>query len=129
MSDQHKAALAEGREHGRKVRRYLEALETHKPKRGRKRSSDSMTKRLAAIEDELLTADPLKRLQLVQERLDLQRHLEAGDQPIDMDSLEAEFADVAKGYSERKGLTYAAWREIGVEPSVLKRAGIGRGQG
>ena len=128
MSDDHKAALAEGREHGRKVRRYLEAIETNRPKRGRKRSPDAMRNRLTAIEDELMTADPLKRLQLVQERLTLQTHLEADDQPLDLDELEADFTAVAKGYSERKGITYAAWREIGVEPAVLKKAGISRGQ-
>jgi hypothetical protein len=128
MSDDHKAALAEGREHGRKVRRYLEAIETNRPKRGRKRSPDAMRNRLQAIEDELMTADPLKRLQLVQERLTLQTHLDADDQPLDLDELEADFTAVAKGYSERKGITYAAWREIGVEPAVLKKAGISRGQ-
>src|SRR5689334_9539098 len=37
MSDEHKAALAEGRAQGRAVRLYLEALEANKPKRGRKR--------------------------------------------------------------------------------------------
>jgi hypothetical protein len=72
LSDDHKAALAEGRAQGRAVRRYLEALEAHRPKRGRKRTVDSMRKRLSRINDELAEADPLKRLQLVQERLDLE---------------------------------------------------------
>lgn len=40
MSDQHKAALAEGREQGRAVQRYLEALEQNRPKRGRKRTRE-----------------------------------------------------------------------------------------
>ncbi len=47
MSDEHKAALAEGREQGGVVRRYLEALESHRPKRGRKRTPESIAKRLA----------------------------------------------------------------------------------
>ena len=47
MSDDHKAALAAGRNEGRAVRRYLEALEAHKPKRGRKRTPESIQKRLA----------------------------------------------------------------------------------
>jgi hypothetical protein len=38
MSKQHKAALAVGRAEGLAVRRYLDALEAHKPKRGRKRT-------------------------------------------------------------------------------------------
>ena len=71
MSEQHKAALAEGREQGRIVRRYLEALESHRPKRGRKRTPESITKRIANIDERLTSADPLTRLHLVQERMDL----------------------------------------------------------
>jgi hypothetical protein len=129
MSDEHKAALAEGREQGRVVRRYLEALESHRPKRGRKRTPESITKRLAAIDDQLATADPLHRLHLVQERLDLEGELAAsGGDGADLDELEASFTEVAAAYGERKGLTYEAWRSIGVAPRVLKAAGIGRGQ-
>lgn len=126
MSDEHKAALAEGRNQGRSVRRYLEALDAHKPKRGRKRTPDSMQKRLARIETELVSADPLQRLQLIQERIDLQAELEAAGSKVDLTELEAEFVDAAGAYSQRKGISYAAWRELGVEAAVLKRAGIKR---
>lgn len=126
MSDEHKAALAEGRNQGRAVRRYLEALEAHKPKRGRKRTPDSIQKRLERIDAELAAADPLKRVQLIQERLDLTSELEAGGAAVDLTELEQGFVDAAAAYSERKGISYAAWRELGVEASVLKRAGISR---
>jgi hypothetical protein len=127
MSDTHKAALAEGREQGRAVRRYLEALEAHKPKRGRKRTPESMQKRLAAIEERLPTADPLTRLHLVQERMDLESELAAGDNGVDLAELEEAFVVSAEPYGRRKGITYTAWREAGVDPAVLKRAGIRRG--
>jgi hypothetical protein len=126
MSDQHKAALAEGRNQGRSVRRYLEALDAHKPKRGRKRTPESMQKRLAKIEVELASADPLRRLQLIQERIDLHAELESAGAKVDLTELEQEFVDAAKAYSERKKISYAAWRELGVEAAVLKRAGISR---
>src|SRR6478736_1792956 len=126
MSADHKAALAEGREQGRKVRYYLEALDAHKPKRGRKRTPDSIRKRLDKIETELETADALKRVQLVQERIDLGEELSAGEQVMDLSELEADFVEVAAAYSDRKGITYAAWRESGVDASVLKQAGISR---
>jgi hypothetical protein len=58
MSDAHKAALAEGRSQGRAVRTYLEALEAHKPKRGRKRTPESTKKRLAKIDADFATVDP-----------------------------------------------------------------------
>ena len=129
MSDEHKAALAEGREQGRVVRHYLEALESHRPKRGRKRTPESIAKRLAAIDEQLATADPLNRLHLVQERLDLERELASSEgDGAGLDELEAAFVEVAAAYGERKGLTYEAWRAIGVAPRVLKAAGIGRGQ-
>ena len=76
MTDEHKAALAEGREQGRVVRRYLEAL--------------------------------------------------ADRDTADIEALEASFIAVAAPYSARKGLTYAAWRAVGVEPRVLRAAGVPR---
>jgi hypothetical protein len=129
MSDEHKAALAEGREQGRVVRRYLESLESHRPKRGRKRTAESIAKRLAAIDERLAAADPLSRLHLLQERMDLQQQLEnENGSGSDLSGLEAEFIEVASAYSQRKGITYEAWRAIGVEPRVLKAAGIARSQ-
>jgi hypothetical protein len=129
MSDEHKAALADGREQGRVVRRYLEALDPTGPRRGRKRTPESITKRLTAIDERLATADALSRLQLVQERMDLERELVApGNGGADLDTLEAAFVEVAAAYGRRKGLTYEARRSIGVAPGILKAAGIRRGQ-
>lgn len=126
MSQDHKEALAVGRAEGRSVRAYLEALESSKPKRGRKRTKESIGTRLEKIESELETADALKRLQLTQEKLDLSQELESMDTGIDLAELEAEFTRVAKGYAERKGITYAAFRQIGVPAAALKKAGISR---
>lgn len=127
MTDEHKAALAEGRAQGRAVRGYLEALDTHRPKRGRKRSPESMRTRIAAITGGLAGADPMSRLQMVQERMDLEAALEAAETIVDLTALEDGFASAAAQYAERKGISYAAWREVGVPAALLKRAGIGRG--
>jgi uncharacterized protein YicC (UPF0701 family) len=127
MSDSHKAALAEGREQGRAVRRYLEALEAHRPKRGRKRTQESVERRLAAIDEKLNDADPLTRLHLSQERMNLQAELSSTDNAVDVGALEEEFVTAAAEYGKRKGITYAAWRQAGVDPGVLRRAGIKRG--
>jgi hypothetical protein len=127
MSDEHKAALAEGRNQGRAVRSYLEALDAHKPKRGRKRTPESMQKQLDRIEREIPEVDPLKRLQLVQQRLDLEAELASAGETVDLSALEAGFVDAARAYGERKGISYTAWRELGVPASALKAAGIGRG--
>lgn len=129
MSDDHKAALALGREQGRSVRQYLEALEQHKPKRGRKRTPDSIKRRLAAIEQDLMDADALSRVHLIQERMDLEAELASKESTVDMGGLEESFVKAAKAYGMRKGISYQAWREAGVAPGVLRKAGIGRGQG
>ena len=127
MTDEHKAALAEGRNQGRAVRRYLEALDENRPKRGRKRTEESVARDLARTEEELATADALRRLELIQRRLDLQVELEKMGTTVDLSALEAEFVAVAKGYAERKQISYEAWREAGVSASTLKAAGITRG--
>jgi len=127
MTAEHKEALALGREQGRAVRRYLEALEAHRPKRGRKRTPESIQKRLKQIETQLESADPLTKLNLRQERMNLQSELATKETAVDLSGLEAAFVSAAKGYSERKGITYAAWREAGVDAAVLKKAGVRRG--
>ena len=127
MSDEHKAALAKGRMEGRVVRDYLEGLRATKPKRGRKRTPETIRKRLDAIDVELASASPLDELLLVQERRDLEAELAAKSDAIDMDALEAEFVTVAKSYSDSKSISYASWRDVGVPASTLKQAGISRG--
>ena len=126
VTDEHKAAMAQGRTESRAIAAYLEALETHKPKRGRKRTPDSIAKRLTAIDNALASANPIKRLSLIQERLDLLGEKESLEGNVDISAFEDDFVSAAKGYSERKGISYAAWRELGVSAATLKRAGIGR---
>ena len=45
---------------------------------------------------------------------------------IDLAALEKEFVGRGQDYSERKGITYAAWRELGVDRRRAE-AGIRRG--
>ena len=41
-------------------------------------------------------------------------------------ALETAFVKTAAQYAQRKGISYAAWRELGVSADVLKQAGISR---
>jgi hypothetical protein len=129
MSDAHKAALAVGRDQGRLVRRYIEALEATKPKRGRKRTAETVAKRLIVVEAELTSAVGLGKVHLVQELMDLQAEMAQKTEAVDIKSLEEGFISSAKDYGDRKGITYAAWRAVGVPASVLKSAGIARAGG
>ena len=126
VTDEHKAAMAEGRTQSRAIATYLDALESHKPKRGRKRTPDSIDKRLAAIDKSLETANAIKRLSLIQERLDLLKEKETLSGSVDLTEFEDDFVASARSYSERKGISHAAWRELGVPPAILKKAGISR---
>jgi len=126
MTAEHKDALAVGRREGRVVKEYLEAIRANRGRPGRKRTPESVRARLAAIEVELPSADPVRELHLVQERLDLQRELASFEVKIDVAAIEQQFIAVAKGYGQRRGITYSAWREVGVAPAVLKSAGIRR---
>jgi hypothetical protein len=126
VTDDHKAAMAEGRNQSRSIAAYLEALDSHKPKRGRKRTAESIGKRLAVIDTEMATANGIKRLALVQERMDLEAEKESMGATVDLSAYEKDFVAAAKGYSERKGISYTAWRELGVPADVLKKAGVTR---
>ena len=126
MTNDHKAALAQGRAEGRIVRDYLDALRANKPKRGRKRTPESINKRLAAIDVEVADADPLTELKLVQERRDLTAELAAMGQGVDIVDIEKSFIEVAASYSQRQGISYSSWRDVGVPAAVLRQAGISR---
>lgn len=127
MSDEHKAQLAIGRDQSRIVREYLSALQEFKPKRGRKRTPETVQSRLDAIIAQLVAeTDPLRRLKLIQEKADLERWLESQKASTDLSALESEFMRVVKDFSQRKGITYSAWREAGVPPHVLRDAGLAR---
>lgn len=130
MSDEHKAAIAAGRVEAAAVRDYLEALESSRPRRGRQVSAETLAERRAGIDAGLDSGDlkPLKRLELMQNRRDIDAALAAIAEEPDMSSVEAGFVEHAAAYGQRKGIAYATWREAGVPAELLTRAGISRGQ-
>jgi hypothetical protein len=129
MTDEHKASLAAGRNEARAVKAYLQAIEGAPKKRGRQRTVDGIKRRLAAIDATMADASALVRLQLVQEKADLEAELasKTAGSNVDLDGLRKAFVKVARSYSERKGISYASWRAVGVDATTLKEAGITRG--
>ena len=55
-----------------------------------------------------------------------ERELETLNTKVDLTGLETAFVKTAAQYAQRKGISYAAWRELGVSADVLKQAGISR---
>ena len=112
------------------MRRYLEALESTKPRRGRKRTPDSIRKRLD--DDRGAPRRPpirCARLHLVEEQQRLEAELAHTGDTVDLAGLEKSFVKVARPYGERKGISYSAWRTVGVSASVLQQAKIPRTRG
>ncbi len=125
LSEDHKAALAKGRREARTVRAYLDALSRKKPRGAATRAS--LQQRFDRLADQIeAESNSLKRLQLIQQRFNVEDKLKMIDDSIDHEALEADFVAAAASYSERKGISYSAWREGGVPPDVLKTAGIRR---
>lgn len=126
MSEDHKAALAKGRAQGKAVRDYLAALEQER-KPGRRLDAATIQERIPQLQERIdLEDDPAKRVELIQKRLDLEEQLAGlGDEP-DLEALERSFVAAAAEYSERKGISYSAWREAGVPAATLKLAGVRR---
>lgn len=126
MSDAHKEALAVGRRESRSIRAYLDAMGSRRP--GRPVTVDSLHKRLARIEEQLAAqTNPLKRVDLHQRQIDTEEQLAGMQLAADIAALEGAFITALPGYSERKRISYGAWRAAGVPAAVLKKAGIGRG--
>ena len=126
MSQDHKDALKQGRAEARAIKAYLEAIGNRR--RGRPVTRESLTARITRLEENIATeSNPLKAVEMRQARLDAEQALAALAAPVDMPALEAAFIDAVPGYSERKGITHAAWREAGVPAAVLSQAGIKRG--
>lgn len=126
MSSDHKEALARGRRQAKAVRDYLEALQTD-GRRGRPVDRDSLGKRVQRLQEQIdQETNPGRRVELIQQRLDAEQRLTDMHDSPDAQSLEKDFIDSAREYSERKGISYTAWREAGVPAAVLREAGIPR---
>jgi len=126
MSAEHKEALARGRRESKAIKAYLEALAVPK-RRGRPVTPETLEARIEALDEKVRTeTDPLSRVDLIQARLDAQDALDQVTATIDLEALEAGFVEHAASYSERKGITWAAWREAGVAVPVLSAAGVKR---
>ena len=123
MSQEHKDALAQGRKEARAIKAYLKTVDTRR--QGRPVTRESLVKRLARTNEKIEgSGDPLKTIDLIQTRLDIQLALSNMEEPENLNQLQAGFVRYAASYSERKGVSYTAWREFGVPAAVLRNAGV-----
>ena len=108
----------------------------NKPK-VRKSSPQTLQRQLDRLDKQIAEADVLKKLDLSQKRLEVQKSLReamkeeaaAPESGISKkERLEQDFITHAKSYGTRKGISYTAWRALKVPSAVLRRAGIYRGE-
>lgn len=126
MTEEQQVALAQGRRESKAIKSYLEAITVPK-RRGRPVTPELLEAKIAALDDKVLTErDPLARVDLYQARIDAQAALDSMTATIDLDALEVGFIACAASYSDRKGITWPAWREAGVSSAVLTAAGVRR---
>lgn len=85
-----------------------------------------MERRLAVVEAELRSASVLVRLHLLQQRLDLIAELAGAEAQEVTSVLEERFVAHALAYSAQRKISWEAWRQMGVEAAVLRRAGLSR---
>lgn len=128
MPGEHKAAIAASRLETAAVSGCLETLDAQRPKRGRQVAPERFQARRADIDAQLTAGDlkPIKRLELMQDRRDLEEHLNALANEPAMSAVEQAFIEHAASFGARRGIAYATWHEVGVPAELLGRAGITR---
>jgi hypothetical protein len=102
------------------VAAYLTALKAPKVPA---RSRANLERRRAQIEQWLADeSSPIREVELIQQRLDIDAQLAQIDQAAVGRAGEG-VREVAASWAKRSGISAAALREVGVPASVLKRAG------
>jgi hypothetical protein len=67
---------------------------------------------------------PIREVELIQQRLDIDAQLDQIDQAARLHGLEEGFVKVAAPWAKRSGIRAAALREVGVPAHVLAKAGL-----
>lgn len=123
FDEDRRQAMAHGQHSSKAVRRYLEALQSDRSSVDVERLQEQSEKLHAQIAEE---TSPIKQLQLVQKRIDVEDQLTAAGSGPSIEECEQEFIEWAADYANRKGISYRAYREMGVPAAVLKEAGVPR---
>jgi hypothetical protein len=104
------------------VAAYLTALRAPKVPA---RSRANLEKRRVQIEQWLSEeSSPIREVELIQRRLDIDAQLAQLDHAQRLPELEARFVEVAPSWCKRHGISAAALREFGVPARVVAKAGV-----
>jgi hypothetical protein len=115
------------RAEGKIIRDYLNALDARAEldgRRGPRITPERIQGKIDSINEQLVHAKGVNKLQLVQAKLNLERQLGDLDSSEDLEDLEEQFTAVVARWAERKGISYSALRAVGVPAAVLRTAGV-----
>lgn len=119
--------MGRGRKAAAAVGAYLEALDRNKPQRGRRVPLEQLEARLEEAKQLTESASGIPKLNAAQSVMDLQKRIADANAPKqDLSQLEQGFIEWASTYADSKGISYEAFRKVGVTPVVLRKAGINR---
>ena len=107
------------------VAAYLTALKGPRPSGSSKAKREGLVRRRAQVEQWISEErSPIREVELIQQRLDVDAQLAQLDQAARLPELEEAFVNVTASWAKRSGASAAALREVGVPASVLRRAGL-----
>jgi hypothetical protein len=107
------------------VAAYLTALKGPRPSGSSKAKREGLMRRRAQVEQWISEErSPIREVELIQSRLDIDAQLAQLDAADRLPELEKASVKVAKSWCGRSGVSAAALREVGVPASVLRRAGL-----
>ena len=107
------------------VAAYLTALKGPRPSGSSKAKREGLMRRRAQVEQWISEErSPIREVELIQQRLDVDAQLAQLDQAARLPELEEAFVNVAASWAKRTGVSAAALREVGIPASVLRRGGL-----
>ena len=124
LTDAHKQALAAGREESRHVRAYLDALDSSRQRRVRRRPVAEAKAELTEVTREVESATGFRRLELISRRIELENELGSESAEAELRKLRDMFVRHAASYARRRGIPRQAFKEWGVPAADVREAGI-----
>lgn len=106
------------------IRRYFNSLDRPRTRKRKSPDVDKLHRRLDEVEGLLPSADPLRRVHLHQEQINLLRRLEEVETPVNPEEVEMKFIEYVAPWAEEKGVSWAALRAAGVPARILRQAGM-----
>jgi len=131
MTADQRVAIGAAHRQNKAVRVYLTALATGADRRRRGRPAEAIRSALLDVAATMAdTTDRLTLLLLTQQRQNLEAELAQAEGEVDASgptpAQEAAFVEHAAGFSARRRISWATWRELGVSAATLSSAGINR---